>query len=222
MATRGWTSRAASSDPQDLRVPWTVIRRTLASLMRRSKLRVNLRGSIGVPKRVVNTNPASVQRSPACSRAVSCCCLRSLRAVTHRSGRGSGASEGCSFPELGGGYGVADLVVGRCLVEKKTVFDPAAAMDNWLNQVLAYVLLDWGDALGVDTISAYLGWQALRDEPSLVVLASAPSRNNPVRGGVLLTGAAGEMPAGWVSGESRQIRLRSRWRRYPGSWAMAR
>ena len=34
---------------------------------------------------------------------------------------------------------------------------------------------------------------------SLVVLASAPSRNNPVMGGVLLTGAAGEMPAGWAS-----------------------
>jgi hypothetical protein len=28
MATCGWTSRAASSDPQDLRVAWTVIRRT--------------------------------------------------------------------------------------------------------------------------------------------------------------------------------------------------
>jgi hypothetical protein len=92
------------------------------------------------------------------------------------------AATGCSFPELGGGYGVADLVVGRCLIEMKTVFDPAAAMDNWLNQVLAYVLLDWSDALGVDTIAAYLGWQALRAEPSLVVLASAPSRNNPVRG----------------------------------------
>jgi hypothetical protein len=92
------------------------------------------------------------------------------------------AATGCSFPELGGGYGVADLVMGRCLIEMKTVFDPAAAMDNWLNQVLAYVLPDWSDALGVDTIAAYLGWQALRAEPSLVVLASAPSRNNPVRG----------------------------------------
>ena len=85
------------------------------------------------------------------------------------------------LPELGGGYGVAVLVVG-VLIEKKTVFDPAAAMDNWLNQVLAYVLLHLGDALGVDTISAYLGRQALGAEPSLVVLASAPSRNNPVRG----------------------------------------
>ena len=52
---------------------------------------------------------------------------------------------------------------------------------------------------------------------SLVVPASAPSRNNPVTGGVLLTGAASEMPAGWTSAQSRQSRLRSRWRRYPGS-----
>jgi hypothetical protein len=92
------------------------------------------------------------------------------------------AATGCSFPGLGGGYGVADLVVGRCLIEMKTVFDPAAAMDNWLNQVLAYVLFDWSDAPGVGMIAAYLGWQTLLAEPSLVVLASAPSRNNPVRG----------------------------------------
>jgi hypothetical protein len=49
-----------------------------------------------------------------------------------------------------------------------------------------------------------------------------PSRNNSVMGGVLLTGAAGEVPAGCTSGQSRQGRLRSRWRRYLGSWAMAR
>jgi len=34
-------------------------------------------------------------------------------------------------------------------------------MGGWLNQVLAYALLDWSDALGVDTIGVYLGWQAL-------------------------------------------------------------
>ena len=57
---------------------------------------------------------------------------------------------------------------------------------------------------------------------SRVLAASVPYRNNPVTGGVLLTGAAGEMPADWTCGLSRQSRLRSRWRRYPGSWAMAR
>ena len=38
---------------------------------------------------------------------------------------------------------------------------------------------------------------------SLVVLASVPFRNNPVMGGVLFAGVAGEMPAGWTSGQSR-------------------
>jgi hypothetical protein len=35
--------------PQVFRVPCTVMRRTPAFLMRRSKLRVKFRGSIGVP-----------------------------------------------------------------------------------------------------------------------------------------------------------------------------
>ena len=45
MATRGCTSSAASSEAQVLRVPWTVIRGTLAVMMHRSKLRLKLRGS---------------------------------------------------------------------------------------------------------------------------------------------------------------------------------
>jgi len=79
-------------------------------------------------------------------------------------------------PELGCGYGVADLVVGRCLVEVKTAFDPAASMGGWLNQVLAYALLDWSDALGVNTVAVYLGWQALLVSESLarVLDASTP------------------------------------------------
>ena len=36
MATRGWTLRAASSDPHDFRVPCMVILRTFGQLMRRS------------------------------------------------------------------------------------------------------------------------------------------------------------------------------------------
>jgi hypothetical protein len=77
-------------------------------------------------------------------------------------------------PELGGGYGVADLVVGRCLIEVKTAFDPAASMGHWLNQVLGYALLDWSDALGADTVAIYLGWQALLVSESLTrVLAAA-------------------------------------------------
>ena len=53
MATRGCTSGAASRDPQVFRVPWTVIVGTLAAAMHRLKLRLTLRGSIGVPCRVV-------------------------------------------------------------------------------------------------------------------------------------------------------------------------
>jgi hypothetical protein len=49
IATRGCTSRAASSVVQVLRVPWTVIRGTRAAMMHRSKLRLPLRGSIGHP-----------------------------------------------------------------------------------------------------------------------------------------------------------------------------
>ena len=59
MATRGCTSRAASSEPQVSRVPCTVISGTFAFAfaMQRLKLRLKLRGSIGVPWRVVNTGP---------------------------------------------------------------------------------------------------------------------------------------------------------------------
>lgn len=53
-------------------------------------------------------------------------------------------------------------------------------------------------------------------------MASVPSRNNPVMGGVLFTGAAGEMPAGWTSGQSRQSRLPEQMAKVPGFWAMAR
>jgi len=82
-------------------------------------------------------------------------------------------------PELGGGYGIADLVIGRCLIEVKTAFDPAAAMGDWLNQVLAYALLDWSDALGADTVAVYLGWQALLVSESLerVLAAAVPGRS---------------------------------------------
>ncbi len=49
MATRGWTSRAARSEPHVLRVPCTVILGTPALAMQRSKLRLKFLGSIGVP-----------------------------------------------------------------------------------------------------------------------------------------------------------------------------
>ncbi len=93
---------------------------------------------------------------------------------------GAGRGRVILAPELSGGFGVADLVVGRCLIEVKTAFDPALSMDYWLNQVLAYALLDWSDALGVDTVAIYLGWQALLLADSLTaVLAAATAGRAP-------------------------------------------
>lgn len=51
---------------------------------------------------------------------------------------------------------------------------------DWLNQVLAYALLDWSDALGVDTVAVYLGWQALLISETLAhVLAAATAGRTP-------------------------------------------
>jgi hypothetical protein len=49
-------------------------------------------------------------------------------------------------------------------------------MGDWLNQVLAYALLDWSDALGVDTIAVYLGWQTLLVSESLTLRARRGNR----------------------------------------------
>lgn len=64
-------------------------------------------------------------------------------------------------PELGFGFGKADLVVGRCLVDIKAVLDPSRWFERWLNQVLGYVLLDWSDTLILDSVAIYLAWQGL-------------------------------------------------------------
>jgi len=93
MTTRGWTPRAASSDPHDFR---GAVHGDLADRWPAAapvELRVKLRSSFDVPCHVVNTRPVSTQPSPACLRSVSCRCLQSLSAATHRSGRGSGASD---------------------------------------------------------------------------------------------------------------------------------
>jgi hypothetical protein len=65
-------------------------------------------------------------------------------------------------------------------VEVKTALDPAASMVGWLNQVLGYALLDWSNALGVNTIAVYLWWRAqLLSESLARVLAAAPSGPAP-------------------------------------------
>jgi hypothetical protein len=80
-------------------------------------------------------------------------------------------------PELASGFGKADLVIGRCLVDVKAVLSPAASFRWWLDQLLGYVLLDWPNIFGLDSVALYLGWQGLLiHEPITGLLAaSAPS-----------------------------------------------
>ena len=83
-------------------------------------------------------------------------------------------------PELADGFGVADLVVGRSLVEIKTVLEPTKGLEHWLNQLLGYALLDWFDALRIDTVALYLGWQAkLMTMPVTELLAVSTTGPTP-------------------------------------------
>jgi hypothetical protein len=78
--------------------------------------------------------------------------------------------------ELAGGFGIADLIAGRCLVEIKTVPEPGQWFRRWLNQRLGYVLLDWFDTFRLDTVAVYLGWHALLMATSIsdLLIASSP------------------------------------------------
>jgi len=85
---KGGQQRAAG-----LPVPCTVIAGTFAAAMHRLKLRLKFRGSMGVPCRVVKTRPVSIHASPTRARSASCCRWRISSAVTHKPGRGRGASD---------------------------------------------------------------------------------------------------------------------------------
>ena len=86
-------------------------------------------------------------------------------------------------PELAGRFGIADVVVGRCLVEIKTALEPEKGLERWLDQLLGYVLLDWFDALCIDTIALYLGWQAkLMATPLSEVLTTSTPGATPMLG----------------------------------------
>jgi hypothetical protein len=86
-------------------------------------------------------------------------------------------------PELADRFGIADIMVGRCLVEIKTVLEPEKGLEQWLNQLLGYVLLDWSDALRIETIALYLGWQAkLIATPLTEVLATSTPGPTPTLG----------------------------------------
>lgn len=64
-------------------------------------------------------------------------------------------------PTLVPGFAVADLIIGRTLIDIKTYRDPAKELDLWLDQVLSYALLDRWNLLGLDGIAIYLGWHSL-------------------------------------------------------------
>lgn len=83
-------------------------------------------------------------------------------------------------PELAYGFGKADLVIGRCLVDVKAVLSPAASFGRWLDQLLCYVLLDWPDIFGLDSVALYLGWQGLLvHEPLAGLLAASTHGPTP-------------------------------------------
>lgn len=64
-------------------------------------------------------------------------------------------------PELAGGFGIADLVVGSTLVEIKMSADAQKNIDQWLRQLLGYLLLDRHNALSIETVAVYAGGQGL-------------------------------------------------------------
>jgi hypothetical protein len=53
-----------------------------------------------------------------------------------------------------------DLVLGGTLVEVKVTKQPLPLRDAWLNQLLGYLLLDYGDWYGLRQVAVFLGRQA--------------------------------------------------------------
>ena len=83
-------------------------------------------------------------------------------------------------PELASGFGKADLIIGRCLIDVKAVLNPAASFGRWLDQLLGYTLLDWADVFGLDCMALYLGWQGLLlSQPITGLLAASASGLTP-------------------------------------------
>lgn len=78
-------------------------------------------------------------------------------------------------PELASGYGVADLVIGRTLVDVKLAIEPTDEdVAVWLRQLLGYVLLDRFDTFRLDAVAVYCGWHGkLLTWPLSTLLASA-------------------------------------------------
>lgn len=80
-------------------------------------------------------------------------------------------------PEMANGYGVADLVIGRTLVDVKLAVEPTDDdVAAWLRQLLGYVLLDRFDTFRFDAVAVYCGWHGkLLTWPLSTLLRSAAS-----------------------------------------------
>jgi hypothetical protein len=78
-------------------------------------------------------------------------------------------------PELADGFGVADLVIGRTLVDVKLGIEPTADdVRQWVRQLLGYVLLDRHDTFRLEVVAVYCGWHArLLTYPLPALLAAA-------------------------------------------------
>jgi hypothetical protein len=62
-------------------------------------------------------------------------------------------------PGFAGGFGRGDLILGRTLVDIKTSTTPEEKLEEWLAQLLGYVLLDRENILKLETIAVYSSWQ---------------------------------------------------------------
>ncbi|WP_218159839.1 hypothetical protein [Lentzea albida] len=84
-------------------------------------------------------------------------------------------------PEMAIGYGVADLVVGRTLVDVKLAVEPSQKdVAAWLRQLLGYVLLDRFDTFRCDRVAIYCGRHGqVLSWPLTALLISAASGPAP-------------------------------------------
>ncbi|MFC0111438.1 hypothetical protein [Kibdelosporangium aridum] len=79
-------------------------------------------------------------------------------------------------PELAPGFAVLDLVVGRTLVEIKTSADPDKFLDQWLDQVMGYLMIDRWNVLWMNQVAIYVGSRALLLSVSVDELLRTASR----------------------------------------------
>jgi len=63
-------------------------------------------------------------------------------------------------PTFAPGFAEGDMIVGRTLVEVKTYLNPAPHLERWLDQLLAYVLLDQWDIYFLTDLALFAGWEA--------------------------------------------------------------